>query len=47
MKVYKHEIIKETIECCIMQDRPHIGPFKNADELMKHIESLPEEDDNE
>jgi hypothetical protein len=39
---YSPEFIKEMLA---LKNEPHFGPFKDFDEMMEYIRSLPEEDE--
>lgn len=41
---YSPEFIKKMLA---LKNEPHFGPFKDFDEMMKYIRSLPEEDEKQ
>lgn len=44
MEEYSPEFIKEMLA---LKNEPHFGPFKDFDEMMKYIRSLPEADEKQ
>lgn len=41
---YSPELIKEMLT---LENEPHFGPFKDFDEMMEYIRSLPDEDEKQ